>query len=60
MKTRKQASQEIYVLYNSIEVRPVSFKTIYNRVFKSGDACALLVTDTIIPRKFPPWLSKHH
>lgn len=42
MKTRKQASQEIYVLYNSIEVRPVSFKTIYNRVFKSGDAWRLI------------------
>ena len=35
-KTRKQAAEEIHELYNALEVRKVSFKTIYNRVFKSG------------------------
>ena len=41
-KTRKQAAQEIHALYNSMEVRPVSFKTIYNRVFrKNGNWCLI-------------------
>lgn len=42
MKTRKQAATEIHALYNSMEVRPVSFKTIYNRVFKSGNCWWLI------------------
>lgn len=42
MKTRKQAAQEIHALYNSYEIRPVSFKTIYNRVFKSGSVWRLI------------------
>lgn len=42
MKTRKQAAAEILGLYNALEVRPVSFKTIYNRVFRSGGAWRLI------------------
>lgn len=42
MKTRKQAATEILALYNSLEVRPVSFKTIYYRVFRSGSVWRLI------------------
>lgn len=42
MKTRKQAAAEILALYNAFEVRPVSFKTIYNRIFKNGGAWRLI------------------
>ncbi len=41
-KTRKQAASDILALYNSLEVRPVSFKTIYNRVFKSNGVWRLV------------------
>lgn len=42
MKTRKQAAAEILAIYNALEVRPVSFKTIYNRVYKAGNAWRLI------------------
>lgn len=42
MKTRKQAAAELLVIYNALEVRPVSFKTIYNRIFKDGNAWRLI------------------
>lgn len=42
MKTRKQAAEAIAVLYNSYEARPVSLKTIYNRVFRSGGVWRLI------------------
>ena len=42
MKTRKQAAIEIHALYNSFEVRAVSFKTIYNRVFRRDGSWHLI------------------
>ncbi len=42
VKTRSQAAREIHALYNSLEVRRVSFKTIYNRVFRSGSVWRLI------------------
>lgn len=39
MKTsRKNAALAIMVDYNNYEVRPVSFKTIYNRIYWNGHA----------------------
>lgn len=42
METRKQAAAELLAIYNAFEVRPVSFKTIYNRIFKNGNAWHLI------------------
>lgn len=41
MKTRKQAAMEIHSIYNAMEVRKVSIKTIYNRLYRSGDTWRL-------------------
>lgn len=42
MTTRKQAAEQIQTLYNSYELRPVSFKTIYNRVYFCNGAWHLI------------------
>lgn len=42
-KSRKQAAQEIHELYNTLEVRPVTFKTIYNRVYRLANGCWHLI-----------------
>ena len=39
---RKEAATELMSLYNSLEVRPVKFKTIYNRIFWRNGAWHLI------------------
>lgn len=34
MKSRKQAASELMRIYNAYEVRPVSFATIYRKIFR--------------------------
>lgn len=41
-KTRKQAAKELMAVYNHYEVRKVCLKTIYNRIYKDGDAWRLV------------------
>lgn len=36
MKTRKEAANEIYSLQKSLEARPFSYKTVYNRVYNNN------------------------
>lgn len=38
MKTRKQATDEIYSLQLTMEARPYSYNTIYRRVYRHGGA----------------------
>lgn len=41
MKTRKQAALEIFHIYNAMEVRKVSLKTVYNRIYRNGNVWRL-------------------
>lgn len=36
MKTRIQAANEIHALQMSMEARPLSLSTVYNRIFKTA------------------------
>lgn len=36
MKTRKQAAEELFSIQASMEARPYSYNTVYNRIFRNS------------------------